>query len=131
MLNSDLVKSILDSDNAQDEVKRIVRFIKKFSADNNIELNYVIISTSNSFGAKFDPKKVYIYFNNLPKRENRSYESYEFLRSGGASTAIRNENSQGKEFFYLFSKEKFTENQIEKLRDAVFEQLGREEIDRA
>nr|WP_304358558.1 HD domain-containing protein [Clostridium paraputrificum] len=131
VLNSDLVKSILDSDNAQDEVKRIVRFIKKFSADNNIELNYVIISTSNSFGAKFDPKKVYIYFNNLPKRENRSYESYEFLRSGGASTAIGNENSQGKEFFYLFSKEKFTENQIEKLRDAVFEQLGREEIDRA
>lgn len=112
-----------------------MNFICNFSKENNILLHYVIISTSNKFGTKFNPKKVYIYFNNLPARDNRTYEflrkKEEKLKNIERESIQGDDNSTSKKFFYLFSKEKFTVDKIEVLRNEIFKKIDRLEQDNA
>ena len=59
--------------NGTDEAKIAVKFLETFCNSNSIKFDFVILSSSNTFGAKFDPDFVYIYFNKLPSNNGRNY----------------------------------------------------------
>jgi HD superfamily phosphohydrolase len=127
VFNKKTYNMIFEQGKATEEVKRGAEFLKNFSEDNDIPLDFVIIFTSNTFGAKFDPKRVFIHFNNLPARsnDNKNYVSYDFLKESG----IKSESIR---FFYLFVKEKLSAIQVEKFRAAIINELANlQEIDRA
>ena len=67
--------------NGTDEAKIAVKFLETFCNSNSIKFDFVILSSSNTFGAKFDPDFVYIYFNKLPSNNGRNYATYGFLKN--------------------------------------------------
>lgn len=92
--------------NGTDEAKIAVKFLETFCKSNSIKFDFVILSSSNAFGAKFDPDFVYIYFNKLPSNNGRNYATYGFLKNNIPKyTSSR--------MFYLYSKEKFSPERIE------------------
>lgn len=105
--------------NVNPEVKKIASFLRNFADKINIKLDFVIIFTSNTFSAKFDPKKVYIHFNNLPKCRNEAV-SYDFLKGKNENNGI----NESKRFFYFFSKEKFNKANIEIFIEDIIAEIG-------
>lgn len=108
-------KLMIDGD-APDPAKRSAKFLYEFFTGRKLNFNIVLLSSTNSFSPKFNPSFVYILFNNLPKRNGANYETYEFLKD----SSIKDDNRR---LFYLYSKDKLSNEQLDELRKQLFAAL--------
>lgn len=108
-------KLMIDGD-APDPAKRSAKFLHEFFTGRKLNFNIVLLTSTNSFSPKFNPSFVYILFNNLPQRNGANYETYEFLKD----SSIKDDNRR---LFYLYSKDKLSNEQLDELREQLFAAL--------
>lgn len=116
VLNKDMFNILLEDSTVSDQVKEAAGFLYSFCDENDIKYNFTILQSSNSFAANFNADEVYIQFGNLPCKNKCNYTTYEFLKGKIAK-------SESKRFFYLYSKDKFTQEILGKLRDKLFKRI--------
>ena len=112
VLNDGIFKTIIIDCNVSQKVKDAAEFLKDFCERNKVLFDFVILPSSNSFSPNFDPKHVYINFGKLPKRGGFNYITYEDLKG-----VVKTDDK--KRMFYIYSKEKFSMDLIEKLINAL------------
>ena len=104
-LNNESCERICSDDAASTSVKEVVIFLQDFFKKKSIDLDLVILPSTNSFSPKFDPNYVYISFPKLPpNQQGKNYEKYSDLKS-----EIFTEN---KRLFYVYTRESLSTDVI-------------------
>ncbi|HEX2927434.1 MAG TPA: hypothetical protein VHP38_14450 [Ruminiclostridium sp.] len=117
VLDEELYLNLKKDTLAPAAVTEAAEFLWNFCNKNKIEFNFVILLSSNTFAPSFDPNRVFISFRNLPYRGKCNYVTYKFLKGDIAA-------SDSKRFFYIYSKKKFSAEQIQKLRDSIVRKIN-------
>lgn len=111
VLNNETYTIITNSKENSNRIKDAASFLKEFCETESIKFDLTLILSTGAFSSSFNPDKVYITFPKLPNRENKNYETYTFLKNPS--------NNENKPFFYIYSKQKFSSENIDKLKKAI------------
>lgn len=123
VLCDESLNQILENHQVSQEVKDAASFLNDFCANNKINLNFVLLPSANSFSANFNAESVYILFSKLPERNRKNYETYKFLKDSGS-------NEDKHRMFYLYSKEKFSKEQMMSFKETLINQIEQKKMPR-
>lgn len=96
---------------------------KKLVDKFQIEFSFSIWSMKNDFVTGVDEKNIYVYFDN--DISDQKYRTYYEL-SGKNIKDERNEVHESKKFFYIYSRDKFTTEQIRMFVESTIEEINKE-----
>lgn len=119
VLNETTYKKIFKDKEANEHIKKSAKFLKEFCETEHLTFDLSILGSSNSFSTKFDPERVFISFSKLPKRNNQNFVTYEYLK--------KSSESENKRFFYMYSKQKFSLENIEHFIESINKEIKAEE----
>lgn len=123
VLCDESLNQILKDHQVSQEVKDAASFLNDFCVNNKINLNFVLLPSANSFSANFNAESVYILFSKLPERNRKNYETYKFLKDSGS-------NEDKHRMFYLYSKEKFSKEQMKSFKETLINQINQKKMPR-
>lgn len=78
--------------------------------------DFVLIQVANSFSPKVSNKEIFIVFNRNIRDNNLNYVTCEFLKNG-------NSIEDARKMFYLYSREKFSDQKLMAFRKKLFEEI--------
>lgn len=103
---------------ANDKVKRLLQLLKDFCKKHTKKLDFVLLDANMAFSPSFDGDKLYVLFSTLPPNEmGQYYTSYQFLKG--------KDSTKRKQYFYLYSFEKFDKKMLKDLRDMIFNEVNK------
>lgn len=117
-LNDDTMKKIMEDDD--DKIISKAKFLEQFCEEEKIPFDFVLLQAINSFSPKISNKEIFILFNrNLGKEAN--YVTYKFLKNGESIEDKR-------KMFYLYTRKKFSDQNLIHFREKLFEKIGHDNI---
>lgn len=125
VLDEDEYRKLMADSEVPILAQRAAKFLYDFFEEKKLNFNLVLLTSTNSFSPKFNPSSVFILFNNLPKRKNANYETYEFLKDSSRKKDSGSKKDSGikednRRLFYLYSKDKLSSEQLDMLREKLF-----------
>ena len=113
-LNQESLKKIKDE--ADSKIVSKAEFLEQFCLEEQMLFDFVLIQVANSFSPKVSNKEIFIAFNRNIRDDNLNYVTYEFLKSG-------NSIEDARKMFYLYSREKFSDQKLMAFRKKLFEEI--------
>jgi len=123
VLNDESMGEIESAERMQADRKVIerVKFLRDFCQTEGVKFDFVLLKAVNAFSSKVSKKDIFVRFGKKVRTDKNNYVTYEFLE--GATF-----KGEKQRMFYLYSKEKFSDQNLISFRKKIFDQISSENI---